>query len=102
MYVASPSLWGPEKNLYLPGGSSVVGIDETGGDAKTYLGKMFGEEGSDKSGLIIGKVDMSLPDKYAQIPIFRNNPVIDDMDWRAELYMKLYGEAKKKFDAEAK
>lgn len=96
MYIASANLCGMERNSNFIGGSSVVGPGKSGDGAHTYVGRTFGEEGSTESRLIMGTIDLALADLYAQIPVFRNNPVIDDMDWRAELYSGLYLEAKKK------
>lgn len=97
MYIASANLCGTERNSYFIGGSSVVGPDKSGGGAHTYVGRTFAEAGSEEPGLIMGTIDLALADLYAQIPVFRNNPVIDDMDWRAELYADLYLEAKRRF-----
>lgn len=102
MYIASSNMCGMERNSYFIGGSSVVGPDPSGGDAHVYLGKTFGEDESAEPSLIMGSIDLALADLYAQIPIFRNNPVIDDMDWRAELYAKMFLDAKKNFDEKKK
>lgn len=98
IYIASANLCGTERNSYFIGGSSVVGPDKSGGGAHTYVGRTFGEEGSAEPGLIMGTIDLTLADLYTQIPIFRNNPVIDDMDWRSELYADMYLKAKENFN----
>lgn len=102
VYIASANLCGKDLQSNFIGGSSVVGIREDGGGAETYIGKMFGDEGSTEIGMKIGEVDLALADTYAQIPIYRFNDKIGDRDWRADLYARLYLESKAGFDAALK
>lgn len=85
MYIASANLCGKEFDTEFAGGSSVVGIDETRGGSKVYLGKMFGECDSQEERLYIGEINLSLADKYTDIPIYSG-------DWNPELYKKLLSE----------
>lgn len=85
MYIATANLCGKEFDTEFAGGSCVVGIDETHGNSKVYLGKMFGEPNAREEKMYVGEIDLSLADKYTDIPIFRG-------DWRADLYKKLLSE----------
>lgn len=87
MFIASANLCGDEKGNHFVGGSGVVG--SVPGNVKAYVGYMFGDENSDKPGLFIGEVDLSLADKYGEIPIFKKDEH-GHRDWRNDLYAKLY------------
>lgn len=98
MYIATSNLCGPEHGSNFIGGSSVIGPDKSGGDVHVYLGTMYDEEGHDEPGMVMGTIDLGLVDQYAQIPVFRFNPMLGDRDWRGDLYAELFMESKKAFD----
>lgn len=93
IYIASANLCGLDKVNHFIGGSSVVGLNESGKGVKSYVGSSFGEKDREIPGLKLGEIDLSLADQYAQIPIFRKNEK-DKSDFRADLYAKLYQEIK--------
>lgn len=85
VFIASANICGKEIRSHFTGGSCVIGPDETKGNTKVYAGKMFGEEGCDKEGLITCEIDLSLADKNTDIPIFNG-------DWSPKIYNKMYSE----------
>lgn len=93
MFIASANLCGYDKSSYFIGGSGVVGPDVSKGDAFSYLGKSFGEEGCDRPGMYLGTIDLSLADLYTDIPIFRPKEDSGRRDWRGDLYAQMYQEA---------
>lgn len=100
VYIASANLCGQEPLSYFIGGSSVVGIREDGGGVKSYIGRTFGDVGSSQEGMKIGDIDLTLADRYTQIPIYRYNETTGDRDWRADLYARMDLQAKEVFDAQ--
>ena len=89
MFIASANLCGNDRHSHFIGGSSVVGPTWDGGGASSYIGKTFGEEGSEIPGMMAGTIDLSLADQYTNIPIFRKN-ANGEMDWRGDLYAELF------------
>ena len=87
VFIASANLCGKEVRSNFKGGSCIIGPDKSKGNYCVYVGKMFGEKGSDKDDLIIGEIDLSLADKYTDIPIFSG-------DWQPELYSEYYSKCK--------
>lgn len=69
-----------------------MGPDKSGGNVKTYVGRSFSEEERDEVGMKFGTIDLSLDDKYAQIPIFRRDEN-GRRDFRGSLYAKLYSKS---------
>lgn len=87
VFIASSNITGKEIRSNFKGGSSIIGPDKTKGGVEVYAGRMFGQKGSDKEGLITKEIDLSLADKNTDIPIF-------DGDWQPELYSKYYLQCK--------
>ncbi|MCR5260306.1 MAG: carbon-nitrogen hydrolase family protein [Candidatus Gastranaerophilales bacterium] len=85
VFIASANLCGKEIRSNFTGGSCIIGPDKSKGGYFVYAGKMFGDKDSEKDDLIIGEIDLSLADKYTDIPIFSG-------DWNPVLYKKLYSE----------
>ena len=85
VFIASSNLCGEEIRSNFKGGSCIIGPDKSKGDFCVYAGKMFGEKDSDKDDLIIKEIDLSLADKYTDIPIFKE-------DWQPKLYSKYFSE----------
>ncbi|MDY3035781.1 MAG: carbon-nitrogen hydrolase family protein [Absicoccus sp.] len=89
VFIASANLCGYDKRSRFIGGSSVVGPAYTKGGAISYIGKTFGQAGSDTPGMMCGSIDLSLADQYTDIPIFRKDAK-GQCDWRNDLYADLY------------
>lgn len=85
VFIASSNICGKELRSNFAGGSCIIGPDKSKGDYRVYAGKIFGDKDSDKEDLIIGDIDLSLADKYTDIPIFHG-------DWSPETYIGLYSE----------
>ncbi len=81
VFIASSNLCGQDKFNYFPGGSNIIGPDNTKKGVKVYTGIFFGEKNSNKEGIFIGEIDLALADKYNDIPIFSG-------DWQPLLYQK--------------
>lgn len=90
VFIASANLCGYERGVRFIGGSSVVGPDFTKGGATSYLGATFGEPGSEKPGMFLGTIDLSLADLFTDIPLFRKDEE-GHADFRPDLYAAMYG-----------
>lgn len=88
LYIASSNICGKEIRSTFDGGSCIIGPDKSKGGYLVYAGKMFGDKDSAKEDLIIGEIDLSLADKYTDIPIFKE-------DFNPKLYSDLYLECLK-------
>lgn len=87
IFIASSNLIGQEKQNHFIGGSGVIG--PVIGGSKTYIGHFFNDKDSEEEGLFDGILDLSLVDKYAQIPIFKRNNN-NKCDWNYKLYSDIY------------
>lgn len=85
VFIASSNICGKEIRSNFEGGSCILGPAKSKGDYEVYAGKMFGDKDSAKNDLIIGEIDLSLADKYTDIPIFKE-------DWNPLTYIKMYSE----------
>ena len=87
IFIASSNITGQEKQNHFMGGSGVIG--PVPGNAKAYVGHSFSDADAEEEGLFCGEIDLSLSDKYGEIPIFKKNE--DGVcDWRSDLYAKMY------------
>lgn len=87
IYIASSNLIGQEKHNHFVGGSGVIG--PIIGGTKTYIGHFFNDKDSEEEGLFDGVLDLSLCDKYGEIPIFKRNED-NKCDWNYQLYSDIY------------
>ena len=88
VFIASSNLCCREIRSTFDGGSCIIGPDSSKGGYKVYSGKMFGDKDSNKYELIVSEIDLSLADKYTDIPIFNG-------DWNPDIYIDLYSKCKK-------
>ncbi len=86
MFVASSNLVGKDRSADYPGTSFVLGPGEEAHEVKFY----GGPSSETKEEVILATVDLAAADRMRQnYPLFRENPVSGQPDWRLELYEKM-------------
>ena len=86
IYVATANLCGKDLINDFWGGSSIIGPSQKMQDIYYYAGYPFGDEMGQEQEIYMATIDLSL----AHRGVFQENPLLGRMDFRPEIYKKLY------------
>lgn len=89
IYIASANLGGLDVYNYFWGGSSIIGPSRKTWEPYYYAGHKFTDEIADESEMFTATIDLSLATRF----LFKNNPSINDTDWRPDKYIGMFEDA---------